>query len=178
MARAKAALDEDFELLNEAADGEMRFEVSNGGFPLEKILAQGSIANVDVVGIEQFSLEEASDALAAMSWNDLKGECHFYLGVYILVTGDTFTLAQLPVMYRMRDDTQELRITDFLPSMIAQSEPYLLGNPLPDTLRMFARETARLIREMAIRGISLVRNENNPFDVLTGPPNRSPNGSR
>ena len=173
----KAALDEDFELLNEAADGEMRFEVSSGGFPLEKILAQGSIANVDVAGIEQFSLEEASDALAAMSWNDLKGECHFYLGVYILVTGDTFTLARLPVMYRMRNDTQELRITDFLPSMIAQSEPYLLGNPLPDTLRMFARETARLIREMAIRCISLVRNENNPFDVLTGPPNRSPNGS-
>jgi tRNA A-37 threonylcarbamoyl transferase component Bud32 len=172
----KAALDEDFELLNEAADGEMKFEVSSGGFPLEKILAQGSIANVAVAGIEQFSLEEASDALVAMSWNDPEGrECHFYLGVYILVTGDTFALARLPVMYRMRDDTQELRITDFLPSMIAQSEPYLLGNPLPDMLRMFARETARLIREMAIQCISLVRNEKNPFDVLTGPPNRSPN---
>jgi hypothetical protein len=89
------------------------------------------------------------------------------------VTADTFTLVRLPVMYRMRGDTQELRITDFLPSMITQSEPYLLGNPLPDTLRMFARETAQLIREMAIQCISLVRNEKNPFDVLTGPPNRA-----
>jgi serine/threonine protein kinase len=171
----KAALDEDFEQLNEAADGEMKFEVSSGGFPLEKILAEGSLTNIDVAGIEQFSLEEASDALAAMSWNDPKGkECHFYLGVYILITGDTFTLVRLPVMYRMRDDTQELRITDFLPGMIAQSEPHLLGNSLPDRFRMFVRETARLIREMAIQCISLVRNEKNPFDVLTGPPNQSP----
>ncbi len=75
----------------------MKFEVSSGGFPLEKILAQGSIANVVVAGIEQFSLEEASDALVAMSWNDPTGrECHFYLGVYALVTGDTFYTRPTP----------------------------------------------------------------------------------
>jgi hypothetical protein len=90
----------DLRRLDEAGGGEITFNVSTGGSPLSELLERDELAFLRERSLESFSLQATSPALVAVSWSGTRSlDSHVYLGIYVLVEGDSFWLLRAPVLY-------------------------------------------------------------------------------